>query len=150
MRVIAFVGLVSIEKIQLIIELATYYTWDTQLSVTVIDNVSRLTIDRAELNDEPLIRVNGDITQELTEQLADTESDIVLIAVSENAELDNLFIAFDMMREQLSQLDLTTVGLVDLRTCDCFPNLREKLESYTDVHFLAPFNVNNVLKAISE
>ena len=150
MKVIALVGLVSIEKIQLTIQLATYFTWDTDKTVTVIDNVSRMAIDYAELNDEPLIRINGDITHNLVDRLADIHTDIVLMAVSEAAELDNLFVSLDMMTEQLPDVDLTTIGLIDLRTCDCFPHLREKLEDYADVHFLAPFDVNNLLKTINQ
>ena len=150
MNVIALIGLVAIEKIQLIIQLATYYTQETSKTVTVIDNVSRLAIDPVQLSDEPLIRVNGDITAGLVERLRNIHSDIVLIAVSESAELDHLFVSLDIMSEQLPHIDLLTVGLIDLRTCDCFPHLREKLEDYADVYLLAPFDVNVILSAIND
>lgn len=148
MKVIVLVGLVAIEKIQLAVDLATYYTWETDQTVTVIDNVARMAIDPVHLNDEPLIRVNDDITEGLTDRLAGIQTDIVLIAVSETAELDQLFIALDIVSEQLSSVEFITLGLIDLRTCDCFPNLREKLEDYTDVHFLAPFDVNEIVGVI--
>jgi|GEM_PF-1559421 len=148
MNVIPLIGLVSIEKIQLTIELATYYTWQTDKSVTVIDNVARLAIDPAQLSDEPLTRVTGDITNTLTDTLRECDTDVVIVAVSEAAELDNLFVGLDIMTETLPDINLTTVGLVDLRTCDCFPNLREKLEDYADVHFLAPFNAEEVISTI--
>lgn len=148
MKVVALIGLLSIEKIQLTIDLATHFTWNMNQSVTIIDNVSRMAIDPVHLNDEPLIRIKGDITQNLTDTLATIQSDIVLIAVSETAELDSLFITLDMMTGQLPQVDLITIGLIDLRTCDCFPHLREKLEDYADVGFLAPFDVDEVLEVI--
>lgn len=148
MKVIALIGLVAIEKIQLAVELATYYTWQTDKTVTVIDNVARLAIDPAQLSDEPLIRISGDITEQLADHLKTIETDMLLIAVSESAELDNLFIALDIITETLPDVDLITIGLVDLRTCDCFPNLRVKLEDYADVHFLAPFNAEEVVGAI--
>ena len=149
MKVVALVGLVSIEKIQLVIDLATHYTWNTDKSVTVIDNIARLAIDPVQLSDEPLIRVNGDITVGLVDRVRDLDSDIVLMAVSESAELDNLFISLDMMTEELPQVQLITIGLIDLRTCDCFPQIRENLEDYTDLHFLAPFDVNAILSIIN-
>ena len=148
MKVIALIGLVSIEKIQLVVDLATYYTWQTDKSVTVIDNVARLAIDRAQLSDEPLIRIAGDISDTLTTYLETIDSDVVLVAVSESAELDSLFIALDVVTETLPHVDLITVGLVDLRTCDCFPNLRVKLEDYADVNVLAPFNIEEVISII--
>jgi hypothetical protein len=148
MKIIALVGLISIEKIQLVIQLATHYTWDTDKTVTMIDNVARMAIDPVQLSDEPLIRVNGDITEGFVERLQVINSDIVLIAVSESAELDSLFVSLDILTEQLPHIDLTTIGLIDLRTCDCFPHLREKLEDYADVHFLAPFDVNDILGVI--
>lgn len=147
-KVIALVGLVSIEKIQLTIDLATHYTWETDQTVTVIDNVARLAIDPAQLSDEPLLRITGDITKTLTDTLRDVDTDIIIIAVSESAELDTLFVSLDIMSETLPNIDLTTIGLVDLRTCDCFPNLREKLEDYADIHVLAPFNAEVVVGAI--
>ena len=145
MKVIALIGLVAIEKIEIMTQLATHYTWDTDNSVTIIDNVARLAIDPASLSDEPLIRVNGDITGGLVDILRDIQTDIVLLAVSETAELDHLFVSLDLMTEQLPHIDLITIGLIDLRTCDCFPRIRERLEDYADVHFLAPFDVNEIL-----
>jgi len=148
-NVIALVGLVSIEKIQLVIEVATHYTWDTDKTVTIIDNVARLAIDPVQLSDEPLIRVNGDLTDGLVDHLHDINSDIVLIAVSETAELDNLFVSLDIITEQLPHIKLVTIGLIDLRTCDCFPHIRETIEDYADVHFLAPFDVNAIIGVIN-
>lgn len=148
MKVIALIGLVSIEKIQLTTDLATHYTWHTDKSVTIIDNVARLAIDPVQLSDEPLVRINGDLTDSLADHLQSANSDIVLIAVSETAELDNLFVTLDIISENLPHIDLTTLGLIDLRTCDCFPNLREKLEDYADVHLLAPFDVQEVISLI--
>lgn len=147
MKVIALAGLVSIEKIQLTIDLATYYTWQTQQSVTIVDNIARLAIDPVQLSDETLIRITGDITDTLADVLRDIDSDIVILAISESAELDNLFITLDIVSENLP-IELISIGLVDLRTCDCFPHLREKIEDYANVHLLAPFNVDDVVALI--
>ena len=148
MKVVALIGLVSIEKIQLVTQLASHYNWNTDQSLTIIDNVARMAIDPVNLSDETLIRVNGDITAGLVDLLHDVQTDVVLIAVSEAAELDNLFISLDIMTEELPHVELKTLGLIDLRTCDCFPHLREKLEDYADVHFLAPFDVHEILGVI--
>lgn len=148
MKVIALIGLVIIEKIQLTIDLATHITWKTDFDVTIIDNGARMVIDPVHLSDEPLIRVSGDITDSLADVLQSISTEIVLVAVSETAELDNLFVTLDIIAERMSDIDLTTIGLIDLRTCDCFPHLREKLEDYADVHFLAPFELSEVLNVL--
>lgn len=148
MKLIALIGLVSIEKIELAIALATHYTWESDESVMLIDNVARLAIDRARLSDEPLIRVKDDLSEKLVDVLQDVHTDVVIMAVSEAAELDKLFFNLEGLLVQMPDIDLRTLGLIDLRTCDCFPHLREKLENYSDVHFLAPFDVNAVIEAV--
>lgn len=148
MKVIALIGLVIIEKIQLTIDLATHITWKTDHDVTIIDNGARMAIDPIHLSDEPLMRVSGDITDSLADVLKSVSTEIVLVAVSETAELDNLFVALDIIAETMPDIDLTSIGLIDLRTCDCFPHLREKLEDYADAHFLAPFELSEVLHVL--
>jgi NAD(P)-dependent dehydrogenase (short-subunit alcohol dehydrogenase family) len=146
-KVIALVGLVSIEKIQVALELAQHYS-QAGHTVSIIDNVARLAIDRAQVGDESLQRINGDIIPLLGDVIPRQDADTLILAISENAGLDALFVALDILTEQHPTLDLMTVGLIDLRTCDCFPHLREKLEDYTDVHFLALFNVTHIVGAI--
>jgi len=148
MKVIALIGLVSIEKIELAIQLATHYTWETDQSVTLIDNVTRLAIDAARLSDEPLIRVKDDISEKLVDVLHNVHTDIAIVAVTETAELDKLFFNLEGLLNYMPDIELHTVGLIDTRTCDCFPHLRQKLEAYADVHFLAPFDVHEVLEVI--
>ncbi len=138
---IVLVGLVAIEKIHLTVELATHYT-NQGKRVTVIDNVSRLEIDPELLQGEEVIRLSGDILPKLSELHETVDSAVTLVALSETANLDEVFIA-------LSELeDVQIIGLLDLRTCDCFPQYREQIESDADVTLYAPFEIEQVLEAV--
>ena len=141
MKWIVLVGLVAIEKIQLTVELATHYT-NQGKRVTVIDNVSRLAIDPELLQGEALVRISGDILPKLADLRETVNSDVTLLALSETANLDDLFIALSEFE------DIQTIGLLDLRTCDCFPHYREQLEANVDVTLYAPFELAHVLEAV--
>ena len=149
MNLIAFIGLVTIEKIRLVQDLARYYTWDAGQSVTIIDNVARMAIDPVHLSGETLIRFEDDISDKLAFILKEHGDDVVLLAISETAHLDELLVTFDEVTTTNPDIQLHTIGLLDLRTCDCFPHYREQLESYTETTLLAPFSVNAVLGAMN-
>lgn len=149
MKLVVLIGLVSIEKIYLTVELAQLFG-EQGKTVTVIDNVARLALDSELLaGDEQLIRLNGDLRHYLQDTLEHIEADIVLIAASETSNLDDLFMHLETICQMDAISDIQTIGLVDLRTCDCFPNLRMQLESYVDVSFLAPFDAQEVWEQIT-
>lgn len=141
---IALMGLVVLEKMDLTRDLAEYFL-DADASVTVIDNVARLAMDSEQLDARAQrIRITGDITQNFADVLAHAEGDVILLAVSESAHPENVFVALD----GLNDWRVLTFGLIDLRTCDCFPGLRQQLEALSDVTLNAPFGVTDALAAL--
>ena len=54
MKLIALLGLVTVEKLQLVVQMADYYTRYTGQTVSIIDNMIGLTVDPVYLNDELL------------------------------------------------------------------------------------------------
>lgn len=147
-KLIVLAGLVAIEKMQLAVELAQQMTNSGQL-VTLIDNIARLRIDPVWLSTEILIRQEGDIIPVLPNIIDNLAADTAILAVSENANPDDLFVALESLREIRRNLEIHTLALLDLRTCDCFPTLRATLEQYADAVLHAPFAVSDVLEALA-
>lgn len=144
MKLIVLTGLVVIEKINLTVELADFYLKQGQ-SVSIIDNIARIPID-TEVAPVMPVRINGDITQQ-TKIIAEQNSDIVLLAVSESTNPDTLFTSLELLRDTLPNLEIFTIALIDLRTCDCFPNVRERLELYADQVVMMPYKLEEVRNA---
>jgi hypothetical protein len=139
---------VTAEKIELVLELARQHA-DAGRTVTVIDNVRRLKVDRAGLASVELIRLDGDLRDHLVEVVESMTSDVVLLAVSETARLDDLFVLLNDLRDQLPEVAVQTLALIDTRTCDCFPQLREQLEDYADVVVNLPVGADEVMEYLS-
>lgn len=147
MWLIALTGLVSVEKIQLTIELAGYFNQQGK-QVTVVDNIARLAIDPVHLSSTALIRRDGDILNDLNVLLRTLESEqieVIIFAASENASPEAMFAAL----ADLSQVRVTTVAMIDVRTCDCFPNLRRALEDHADLVVNVPYEFSGVIWALS-
>lgn len=148
MRLIALIGLVSVEKIDLTVELARHFT-DAGKSVKVIDNVARMWLDPVHLSGETLMRVNGDITPQLPDLIKKAaESEMVIAAVSEAVNLENLIDALDTLRT--TGTEVTTLGLIDLRTCDCFPQTRQVIELYADIVVNLPYNIVDIVRLLEQ
>jgi hypothetical protein len=62
---------------------------------------------------------------------------------------DALFVLLDELREQNPALEITTLALLDTRTCDCFPHLLVSLEEYADAAVYLPLETDEVLELIS-
>jgi hypothetical protein len=146
-KLLVLAGLGAIEKMQLAVDLAQHWT-DAGQSVTVIDNIARLRIDPVWLSTETLLRYDGDIVPMLPDFMAHITAAITLVALSENTAPDDLFVALDRLKEMRPNLAIHTVALLDLRTCDCFPALRETFEQYADAVLHAPFAVTDVLEVL--
>jgi hypothetical protein len=140
MRLIALAGLVSVEKMQLALDLARYYR-EQGASVTIIDTIARLYIEPASLSGETLIRPQGDIFTQLPALLTTIEAEVVVWAVSETAAPETLFGALD----DLDGVDTLTLALIDTRTCDCFPNLRVSLETHADLIVNLPYDFYEIV-----
>jgi hypothetical protein len=142
MQTIIITGLVIVEKIALTLDLARHYSAAGQ-RVTVVDNVARLPIDTL---DVPAAidyqRLARDILPELDTIITQADAGVLLVALSEQVPPDALFgtlASFD---------DMTVLALIDLRTCDCFPAMRERLEQYADLTIYCPYELEDVINKL--
>lgn len=138
MKLIVLTGLVSIEKIQFAGELAQAFP-----HARIIDNVARLAMN-SEAFAQPIERITGDILPELPVLLAE-QHERTILAVSEETNPHALFETLETISAMQSELEILTIALIDLRTCDCFPHLREALEQAADISLLLPYNLAEVL-----
>lgn len=146
MKVIILAGLVSVEKIELARELVQHFS--AKNSVTVIDNIARMPVDKIE-KPIPVRRIEGNPIPELVNILQETVADFVIVALSEQAHPEKLFIALDDLREQRSDWEIYSLALIDTRTCDCFPNVREALEMYADVSVMIPYQLEEIVRYVN-
>lgn len=146
MKLFVLMGLLSIEKMQLAGELAWHFHERGQ-SVTVLDNIARLAIDSETLPVLPQ-RLAGDALSKLLDAIAQADSDVVIVALSERAEPAATFVALDGLTERVQGLQMHTIAMIDLRTCDCFPHVREALEMHADISLLMPYSLAEVLEAL--
>lgn len=148
MRLIVLAGLVSVEKIELAVELGQYLV-DTGSTVTIIDNVRRLAVDEFGLNSTALIRLGGELRDSLLSALEAATTDVALLAVAETMPPDDLFLLLHDLRDSLPGLEIQTLALIDTRTCDCFPQLRVSLEEGADVVVNLPAQAGEVMERLS-
>lgn len=141
MKVIVLAGLVSVEKIELTRELARHFR--DKKSVSVIDNIARMPV--SDIDEAFVQRIEGNVIPDLSNILQETVSDVVIIALSEQNHPEKLFIALDDLREQQSDWEIYSLAMIDTRTCDCFPNVREALEMYADVSVMIPYQLDEVV-----
>lgn len=142
MKLIVLTGLVVIEKMQLAKELARHFEKQGK-NVLILDNIARLAM-KHDNSHVAIQRIVGDITVALKDTLHNLDADIALLAVSEQVYPDNLFATLDDLSDTLG-IKILTLALIDLRTCDCFPTVRETLEQYADVSILLPYKMDEVL-----
>lgn len=148
MRLIVLLGLMAIEKAVLAAELAGFLAMEGH-SVTVIDNIARLPMSTETLPAGRLLRLEGDPVQQLGPLLAAVQDDVALLAASETAAPEELLAALAALAEERPDLQVFTLGLLDLRTCDCFPQGRALLEQEADAVLLAPFDLQQALRALA-
>lgn len=147
MKLIVLTGLVSVEKIELAKDLSRFFK-QQDIKVAILDNIARLQMNPQEF-DAPVQRISGDMTMELEQILSQIDSDVVILALSEQTHPDNFFITIDSLSDTIEEIDVFTLALFDLRTCDCFPNLRETLEQYANVSIYLPYKLDEVLNHVS-
>jgi hypothetical protein len=144
MKVIVLTGLVSIEKGEFAVELARHYK-QQGLSVTVIDNIARQPINHPDTTFS-IRRIEGDILPELSDLLREVDTDVVLVASSEQVLPEALFVTLDKLYDDFDKIEIRTLALIDTRTCDCFPHVREQLEQYADEVVRLPYQLEKVLR----
>jgi hypothetical protein len=140
-RLTAVLGLVVQEKINYVRDRATHLHEQGQ-RVRVLDHIARLPIDPASVPC-PVQRINGTIQAQHIHAHTSVASGIdeLLLAVSETAHPDEVFATLAW----LDTVQLTTVALIDTRTCDCFPHVREKLEALADSVIHLPYDRGDLL-----
>jgi hypothetical protein len=148
MKLILLTGLVAVEKRDLALELALHYGADG-LAVTLVDNIARMPIDPEFTGGETLVRVDGDITHFLADMLPDALIDVVIAAVSETMPPDTLFAAVEQLQSMVPAVEVQTIALIDMRTCDCFPTLRETLERHANTVVMLPYELPQVLEKLA-
>lgn len=137
-RLTAVMGLVVQEKINYVRDRAAYLHEQGQ-RVRVLDNIARLSIDPASVPC-PVERISGTLqAQRITRHASSTDE--ILLAVSETAHPDEIFAKLAW----LTDIQLTTVALIDTRTCDCFPHVRKTLEALADSVIHLPYEREDVL-----
>jgi hypothetical protein len=139
MQLLVLTGLVSVEKTEIAAHLAQQYAEQGQ-RVTVLDNIARVPME-ADSFAQPPMRITGDISRLLPQVLDHVASDVVILAASEAVNPDDLFVALDALHDTHPHIDVRTIALIDTRTCDCFPQIRERLEMYADQVLNLPLDV---------
>ena len=147
MQLIVLAGLVAVEKRDLAHALARAFQQKGE-AVALIDNIARLSIHAL----DPAMhvqRVDGDSLPHLPALIDQQTSARVILALSEQTRPADLFVTLDEMRQRRADLDVRTLALIDLRTCDCFPGVREQLEAYADHVIMLPYQLDDVLALLS-
>jgi hypothetical protein len=132
MQLIVLTGLVIVEKQQFTLDLARHYIAQGQ-PVAIIDNMARLTLDQSQIAQASYQRLEGDLDGQLAPLLSQSTAVVTILAASETLPPETLFVQLDALRDALSDISITTLALIDTRTCDCFPQVRQQLELYADV-----------------
>jgi hypothetical protein len=136
-------GLVSVEKAELAALAANHVTGSGRRAV-IFDGGARLRVDSEWVAAARLVRLDG--LAQLPGLLAASDEDVAILAAPETAATDAVFAALAALERP--GLTLTTAALIDLRTCDCFPNLRAELEASADVTLAIPYALPDALHAL--
>ncbi|MBZ0293248.1 MAG: hypothetical protein K8L99_11845 [Anaerolineae bacterium] len=149
MKLVVLTGLVAVEKLQLAADLARHYVAAGE-TVAILDHVSRLPLSQSTLPTVVTsVRLEGDLSLTLAQHLREINREVVILAVSETVPPDALFVLLDRLSAEVPELEVQTLALVDTRTCDCFPTMREALEAYADVTLYLPFEWEEVMGVLA-
>lgn len=145
LHLIALLGLVSVEKAELAAQIANHVT-DSGLRAVIFDGGARLRVDTEWVAAARLVRLDADRLAQIPDLLAASDEDVAILAAPETAATDAVFAALAALERP--GLTITTAALIDLRTCDCFPNLRAELEASADVTLAIPYALPDALAAL--
>lgn len=106
--------------------------------------------DVAERLAQALTHTGKTVTQvessaDLAAVVAAANTDVVLLSVAETMHPDALMLLLDGLHDVRPDLDIRQIALIDDRTCDCFPHVRELLEDYADMTLRYPYPVEEAL-----
>jgi hypothetical protein len=144
-HIIVLAGLVTVEKHDLVVDLAAEFQARGE-SVTLIDNVARLSLDTARVPAGVTYqRLTVDLTAHMGAVLDHSRAERVIVAAAETLHPESLFAAlFDIPAGRVD-----TVALIDTRTCDCFPNVRALLEDGADHTIYLPYTLDEILQRLT-
>jgi hypothetical protein len=146
MRLIALAGLPAYEKAELATRLVQMLSAAGQ-RITLIDNGTRPVAPPPDVTVE---RIAGgcvccSLAGQLYRAMTGIDADVVVLIASESAQPDMLRLTLENLRDSQPGLELRLVALVDDRTCDCFPHVRQMLEEAADQALYPPFVPEEVL-----
>ncbi|MGJ3237414.1 MAG: hypothetical protein ACFE0Q_01785 [Anaerolineae bacterium] len=142
MKVIVLTGLVSIEKGQLAHQLAGHFSASERV---VLLNNSMAQLSAPAERQIPVHALPDLASLVPTLHTLADQTDCVIVALSEQAHPEQLFVALDDLREQHDDWQVYSLALIDTRTCDCFPHVREALELYADASIMMPYQLSEVV-----
>jgi hypothetical protein len=129
-KLIILIGLASVEKAQLARDLSVYLQGKGY-------STRQLDRDVDEFADS--------YTQTATK--SSTSEQIIIWNTPDDMEMDRLA---DVLPDvEAAGIEPFTVALLDTRTCDCFPTLREEMEQTADLTLFLPFELKEALWSIS-
>ncbi len=138
MRIIALAGLAAGEKAELALDLARHFRQAGQ-RVHLIDNMQHMTIPANRVEPGVTLTRSASLPGAVAAALA-PGADLALLTVAEQAAPDELFALLDS-----GTVDVRVLAIVDDRTCDCFPTLRQALEDHADAVLRPPFTLREAL-----
>lgn len=148
MHMIVFTGLVVVEKQQLALDLAQHALEQGQ-RVAIIDHMAYRRFPEEALPHVAYYRLEGELDDQLLPLLDAIDADRVFLLVSETTPPDVLFAQLDALQANRPIVEVQTLALINTRTCDCFPHLREQLEMYADVVVNMPVQLADVLRQVT-
>ena len=143
MKISILTGIIGQEKAQFAIQLAQAYL-AKGLRVAIINN-GNVSIDNKVTANIYLGLTLGD-NERLYNELQSMQQDILLVIAAESAHPETIIDALDILQAAQPDSSSKLIALIDNRTCDCFPHLREMLEATADLTLRAPFSINEALK----
>lgn len=142
MKVFALVGLVTTEKISFAEDLRAYYVQQS-IPVKILAPHSSI------FDDAPPDTVGyraGAFEATLRHSIEDTPPEVLIAIVDEQIFPDDLIFELENLRIEKENLDIQTIALIDSRTCDCFPHVRQQFESYADYVIQLPYEPSEMIR----
>ena len=148
MKLIVLIGLGVQEKIVFTTQLAHQLTQQHK-KVIILDSLPGEGFSPEQLNEIPSLQLLDAWTQ-LPTILQHTPADRVLWAVSPAVVPSDLSLIVEGTRSFVPDWEITLIGLLDDRTCDCFPHVRADIEDVADIVVRFPFDVQDIVTTIEE
>jgi hypothetical protein len=128
-KLITLVGLNTVAKAQLMRDLSAHFQEQGLTTQQFDGSVTRF----ADTNIQTSVKSDDQITIWNTPQ---------------NTEMERL--SSVLLDQEAQGVQPLTIALLDTRTCDCFPTLREEMEQTADLTLSLPFDLKEALWKVSE